>query len=100
MTYTDESQSSPDSDTQPRDIRTQTHVLNISPDDPNAVVDSGAMMTTVPRRLGDCILLSVKVNKPQPQIPLIKVPLSFPVILKGKTIVLQTIGAVYTDFDK
>ena len=48
---TDESQSSSDSDPQPRDIRTQTHVLNISPDDPNAVVDSGAMMTTVPRRL-------------------------------------------------
>ena len=33
------------------DARTQTHEVHISPDDPNAVIDSGAMMTTVPRRL-------------------------------------------------
>lgn len=38
---------------QPPDIRSQTIVENVhlSPDDPNAVIDSGAMMTTSPRRL-------------------------------------------------
>jgi hypothetical protein len=36
-----------------RDARVQTvvHDVHISPDDPNAVLDSGAMMTTAPRRL-------------------------------------------------
>ena len=62
----------------------------------NEVLKYTVADSSVPNfRLGDCILLSVKVNTPQPQIPVIKVPLSFPVILKGKTIVLQTIGAVY-----
>ena len=34
-------------------IRTQTYAetMTLGPDDPNAVIDSGAMMTTVPRRL-------------------------------------------------
>ena len=42
-----------DDDDDQHDIRTQTYVESIStsPDDPNAVIDSGAMMTTVPRRL-------------------------------------------------
>jgi hypothetical protein len=33
------------------EVRTQTHLIHTTPDDPNAVVDSGAMLTTVPRRL-------------------------------------------------
>jgi len=47
--------SSPHNDLHPPDhhydARTQTHEVSISPDDPNAVIDSGAMMTTAPRRL-------------------------------------------------
>ena len=48
------SNSDQDSDSEDTiNIRTQTYAetMTLGPDDPNAVIDSGAMMTTVPRRL-------------------------------------------------